>query len=168
MAYFDAQYGATSGEVLRPQPLERFTITPLLRATIAGTNARIDVDHALHVHVDEGVESSAGTSHSGAGLFMTAALLMSKSGGPDCGQHIRGPGSTAAASVTSSGEVVRGGERCCRVPGRGPAPPAPDDGMPRDRELDNSARPRPARRAGQDDYLAHRFALQDEWWASKT
>lgn len=36
MANFVAQYGATSGDVLRPQPDEKFTMTPLPRFIMAG------------------------------------------------------------------------------------------------------------------------------------
>jgi hypothetical protein len=37
MAYFVAQYDATSAAVQRPQPEEKFTITPLPRFSIAGS-----------------------------------------------------------------------------------------------------------------------------------
>src|SRR5215213_9988090 len=81
-AYLDAQYGATSGDVDRPHPLERLTITPLLRATIAGTKARIELTTPLTFTSITRSKSVAGIAHNGATGFITAALLMSRSGAP--------------------------------------------------------------------------------------
>src|SRR4051794_10994103 len=79
-ANFDAQYGATSGDVDRPHPLDRLTITPVFRATIDGTNARIALATPFTFTSISRSKSSAGTAQSGATLFITAALLMSRSG----------------------------------------------------------------------------------------
>src|SRR6478672_4721446 len=80
-ANLDAQYGATSGDVDRPHPLDRFTITPLLRATIAGTNARITLATPETFTARSASNSAADTCQSGAEVFINAALLMSRSGG---------------------------------------------------------------------------------------
>src|SRR5438067_653848 len=82
IAYFVAQYGATSGEVERPQPLDRFTITPDARFTIAGTNALTTLNTPFTFTSIIAPNSAGSTSQSGAGVFISAALLMSRSGGP--------------------------------------------------------------------------------------
>src|SRR6476469_1465754 len=76
-ANFDAQYGATSGDVDRPHPLDRLTITPVLRATIAGTNARTAFATPLTFTSITRSKSAAGTAQRGATGFITAALLTS-------------------------------------------------------------------------------------------
>src|SRR5262249_59468268 len=101
-ANFEAQYGATSGDVDRPQPLDRLTITPDLRATIAGTNARIALATPFTFTSISRSKSVAGIVQSGAGNTMIAALLMSRSGGPRWASTSLAQASTAAASVTST------------------------------------------------------------------
>src|SRR2546421_12499203 len=78
-ANLDAQYGATSGDVDRPHPLDRLTITPVFRATIAGTNARIALATPFTFTSMTRSKSAAGIVHNGATGFMTAALLISRS-----------------------------------------------------------------------------------------
>src|SRR5262245_6122768 len=101
-AYLDAQYGATSGDVDRPHPLDRLTITPRFRATIAGTNARIEFTTPFTFTSITRSKSDAGIVHSGATGFITAALLMSRSGGPSWTITSFAQDSTAGASVTST------------------------------------------------------------------
>ena len=51
IAHLDAQYGATSGDVLRPQPELRLSIIPVSRFTIAGTKALIQKVLSLLVQI---------------------------------------------------------------------------------------------------------------------
>src|SRR5262245_48795690 len=103
-AYFDAQYGATSGAVLRPQPLDRFTITPVFRFTMTGTNARIRFATPLTLTSIRWSNASAGTFQSGAGVVITAALLIRRPGGPNRARTASAHAVTAAASRTSTTE----------------------------------------------------------------
>ena len=70
MAYFVAQYGATPEEVLRPQPEEKLTITPLPRSSIAGSRLRIMEAVPLILMSMMRLKSTALISQSGAGAFM--------------------------------------------------------------------------------------------------
>ena len=83
MANLVAQYGATSGDVELPQPDDRLTMTPDRRRPWRARSAD-HIRHAFDINIDTYVEFSLGIVHNGAGLFITAALLMSKSGGPAC------------------------------------------------------------------------------------
>src|SRR5512135_3822032 len=82
IAHFVAQYGATSGDVDRPQYELRLTITPDCRAIITGTTWRITWATPLTFTSMTRSNSSDGTCQSGAFSLITAALLMSRSGGP--------------------------------------------------------------------------------------
>ena len=82
MAHLVAQYGATSGEVLRPQPELRLTITPWLRSIIAGTKCLDTLATPLMLMSMTASNSDTGTSIRGLLRLMIAALLISKSGAP--------------------------------------------------------------------------------------
>src|SRR5512135_2835154 len=77
IAHFVAQYGATSGDVDRPQYELRLTITPDRRAIIAGTTWRRTWATPLTFTSMIRSNSSAGTSQSGALRLISAALLTS-------------------------------------------------------------------------------------------
>src|SRR6478609_6523026 len=71
-AYLLAQYGATSGDTRRPHPLDRFTLTPDLRTTLAGTTPRMTLATPFTFTSMTASNAAAGTSHSRAGVAMTA------------------------------------------------------------------------------------------------
>src|SRR5437763_488107 len=143
-AYLLAQYGATSGEVLRPQPLERFTITPLFRATIAGTNARITFATPFTFTSMTASNSAAGTCHSGAGVFISAALFTSRSGGPTFASTAVAHAATAGASRTSTAAKSCGGPNAARSsPTWAPLRPQPTTVWPAAANAGTSDRPRP-------------------------
>src|SRR5882757_2578707 len=102
MAHFDAQYGATSGETERPHPEVKFTITPFFAAIIAGTKDRMTFAVPLTLMSIRRENSSAGTFQSGAGLFITPALLSKKSGAPSGPNTFSAHISTLFGSATST------------------------------------------------------------------
>src|ERR1035438_8330312 len=67
---------------LLPQPELRFTIVPLPRSIIAGTNARMTLATPAMLTESIDANSSAGTFQSGAGLFIRPALFTTTSGAP--------------------------------------------------------------------------------------
>src|SRR5262245_1199549 len=108
-AYFVAQYGATSGDVDRPHPELKFTITPLFRSIIAGRKCRRTLKIPLIFTSMTRENSSSGTFHSGALAFTTAALFSSKSGGPPSASTAFAHRPTAASSATSTASNRCGG-----------------------------------------------------------
>ncbi len=80
-AHLLAQYGATSGEVTRPQPELMLTTMPRPLSIIAGRKARMTLTVPSTLVSMTVENSSAETSHSGALLLMTPALLITRSGG---------------------------------------------------------------------------------------
>ena len=101
IAHLVAQYGATSGEVPRPQPELRFTITPWLCSIIAGAKCRMTLATPLMLTSITASNSATGTSTRLALPLMIAALLMSRSGAP-CSASVRlAQSATARSSVTS-------------------------------------------------------------------
>src|SRR5262245_8276944 len=112
IAYLEAQYGATSGDVARPQPLDRLTITPDFRATMAGTNARMQFATPLILMSISRSKSAAPIVQSGPSGFMIAALLMSRSGGPTLASTSFAQFVTAFASVTSTAAKMFGEPNC--------------------------------------------------------
>src|SRR5262245_2489047 len=143
-ANFEAQYGATSGDVDRPQPLDRLTITPALRATIAGTNARIALATPFTFTSISRSKSAAAIVHSGAGGTMIAALLTSRSGGPRWASTSLAQASTATASLTSTAVNWFGAPNSERSSRTWPADrPQPATTCPTRTNGDTRARPSP-------------------------
>src|SRR5688572_31717410 len=101
MAHLVAQYGATSGAVVRPQPELKFTITPRFFWIIAGTKARMTLNTPLMFTSITGLNSSGVSSQSAALRLMSAALLMSKSGAPTSARTAFAQASTCAGLQTS-------------------------------------------------------------------
>ena len=110
--HFDAQYGATSAAVDRPQPELKFTMTPRPCLTIAGTKWRMTLAIPLRFTSMTRENSSAPIAQSFALRLMSPALLSSKSGTPWVFKIPFAQAATCASTATSTAAKLFGGGNC--------------------------------------------------------
>ena len=116
MAHLVAQYGATSGDVDRPHPELRLTITPEPRATIAGTKWRMTLATPLMFTSITRSNSAADTSQSGRVAVDQRGVVDEQVGRPVLGDDAVGPGlHRQVVRHVQLGEVVRRPRRRAQV-----------------------------------------------------